>query len=884
MEFRGNESNYDHRNNWSLPGADFDFPFTSRNSWLEDDRCSSLTSVLSTPATVIRWNNTRKFPPYHLRSRTQSFDRSESSKAVVSTDSQRSSNERHTVISQNSIHCSHDDNTSNKAYSYLPPSQESPNSRDETSRSRNIWVSEGTSLDSNLPTPVDNTPYIRFAIEQLTCTERSQRHHNRPPSSLTNSADSAFNPITGNYENTTTFPKRKIHLSSTFYQSANESYNNMGPDQNSAYMTPEKEREGMALTRKHRSRPSAAQSLSLYSAPMSNPMGKMVRSYPISSNMDNQIPAFPIELPSHSENNPQLAFVPAILRLPSIAILSLMCIIMIALLLLCAIYSKKYNGLMDFCGSVSSIQNVLLKFGPQIFACLIFLYVQSVISAITRIMPFTVLAKNDAIRRRSDEIFTRIYPIFLRPTRVGNLRIDICLFLFWLSVFTIPLQSCLFTVNLMSVNPRWVTFQGVSWALIVIYTFILGSTLISGIFFFNRATGLIWDPRSLADIVSILSQSNNLQAFSGTDILKSEEEIRQCLGVQRYRLGYWKQQNTSNIFYALDQIVETSASHLRASRSPKKFPNRVRGNTSDCERIFPGHDYRTRYRFISWYLRDSSLIIWSVICFILWIDLVLVSCLPMTAMRKGFLPSISASVDSHGFSPASFWISFGSSLLGMLLYLSFQTFDMRLRILKPWAELSKFNGSTADRSLLLDYPAAFPICVSHSAFSAGHYRICIISLLSTIFILLPILSSGIFYPAINFPTGEIKFVPNKIALIILIILLSLYLMGILLFMNKADRIYLPHDVSCLAEIISFLHNSHILGDATFRNVSSKDELSNRLLPDGTNYGIGMGIAPEISGPNRWAFGVFKGRNGKDSMGIERLGRSPGVGLMVMSAR
>ncbi|RKF71426.1 hypothetical protein GcM3_102006 [Golovinomyces cichoracearum] len=883
MEFRGNESNYDHRNNWSRQGANSDFPFTSRNSWFEDDRCSSLTSVLSTPTTVIRWNNTRKFPPYHLRSRTQSLDRSVTPKTVASTDSQRSLNERHIVVSQNSIRHPHDDNSSNEAYSYLPPTQESLTSQDGTSRSRNIWMSEDTSLDSSLPTPVDNTPYIRFAIEQLTCTEQSHRHHNRPSSSLIDSADSTINPIAGNHENTTSFPIRNIHLSSTYYQLAKETYNNILPGQNSAYMTPEKEREGMALTRKYRSRPSAAKSLSLYPPSMSDSMSNRVGSYPIPSNVNSQIPAFPIELRSDSKNNPQLTFVPAILRFPSIAILSLLCIIMIALLLLCAIYSKKYNGLLDFCGSVSSIQYVLLKFGPQLFACLIFLYVQSVISAITRIMPFTVLAINDATRRRSNEIFTRIYPVFLRPTRVGNLRIDICLFLLWLSVFTIPLQSCLFSINLMSSNPRWVTFQGAAWTLIFLYTFILGSTLIIGIFFFHRTTGLIWDPRSLADIVSILSQSNSLQAFSGTDILKSEEEIRQRLGVQRYRLGYWKQENTLHIFYALDQIVETT-SHSKASKSPKKESNRTRGDARDCERIFPGHDYRTRYRFISWYLRDLSLIMWSVICFILWIDLVLVSCLPLTAMRKGFLPSISASVDPQGFAPASFWVSFGSSLLGMLLYLFFQTFDMRLRILKPWAELSKFNGSTADRSLLLDYPAALPICVSLSAFSASHYMICIISLLSTIFILLPIICSGIFYPAINFPTGEIKFVPNKAVIIIFILLLSLYLVGILLFINKADRIYLPHDVSCLAEIISFLYNSHILGDATFRKVYSKVEFSNRLLAHGTNCGTGMGTAPEISGPDCWAFGVFKGRNGKDSMGIERLGRSPGVGLMVMSAR
>src|SRR6202165_2542066 len=79
-------------------------------------------------------------------------------------------------------------------------------------------------LDSNSspPTPTDDTPYIRFAIDQLTRDEES-RAIQRP----------------GSHGSSDSYPVHRII-----------------PDEGLGYyMSPEREREALALARKHRSSP-----------------------------------------------------------------------------------------------------------------------------------------------------------------------------------------------------------------------------------------------------------------------------------------------------------------------------------------------------------------------------------------------------------------------------------------------------------------------------------------------------------------------------------------------------------------------------------------------------------------------------------------------------
>ncbi len=263
-------------------------------------------------------------------------------------------------------------------------------------------------------------------------------------------------------------------------------------------------------------------------------------------------------------------------------------------------------------------------------------------------------------------------------------------------------------------------------------------------------------------------------------------------------------------------------------------------------------------------------VFWCVAGFILLLALFIVSFLPSTTIRNGFSPLVPVVAISGGFSVAKFLYSFIPSIIGMLLYLFYQPLDMAFRKLQPWTELGKSEGATAEESLLLDYTAALPISCTITAFSARHYRVALTSLLSFFFIVIPILAGGVFFP-LTTPTLQIRMIPNLPAFYIILALLTLYLFGLLLLIPNRYPMHLPHDVSCLAEIFSFVYNSGILDDASFRVPKSKADLVTRLMA--------VKARGEV---NRYAFGVYKGRDERECLGVERLGRRGGLEVMVLS--
>jgi hypothetical protein len=681
-------------------------------------------------------------------------------------------------------------------------------------------------VDPSPPTPVDDTPYIRFAIDQLT-RDDDVRAVRRPSTSTSSES----------------YPVDRII-----------------PDYGLGYV-PSVRREELALTRKHRSTPTpnskggrlfnynATRPLSGHSAPSLIPPRELLSNGP-----PNFLPERP---PTHSPRYPNLTFVPTILRPTSMITLSMLCLLMIAALIFTAIYATYHEGLTEFSGGIYGGRYLLFAFLPQIFAACIFVYVQGVMSAITRIMPYTLMAMEDA-ESRANALFLGLYPrTMLWPRWEGPGSIVVANIFFWLSIFTIPLQSCLFSVTQVEGVWRWTVVQGVAWTLVAIYSLVLIATVISALCFFRRRTGLIWDARSLADIISLLPRSNSLGDYNGTDIMH-KAELRERLSLRSDRLGYWMTQHRSQgLFYC---IGEEGTSTRRYTLESGKLQEKNVEPSSDVESNVGEYSDQARFTSITWYLRDTFVVFWAVAGLLTLPALIIVSFLPSTAIRNGFPPLLPAPTNAQGFSPANFLYSFMPAVLGMLLYLWFQSLDMGLRKLQPWAEMGQKEGSTAERSLLLDYTAELPIKCTLSAFDGGHFRVAVMSLLSFIFILLPILAGGIFFP-LTTPADEVRMIPNLPAFYICITLLVLYILGLFALVPNRRLMHLPHNVDCLAEIISFVHGSRILEDAAFRAPRSKADLITRLM------------AAQADGRDAsYAFGAYTGRHGKDCFGIEKLGR------------
>jgi hypothetical protein len=247
--------------------------------------------------------------------------------------------------------------------------------------------------------------------------------------------------------------------------------------------------------------------------------------------------------------------------------------------------------------------------------------------------------------------------------------------------------------------------------------------------------------------------------------------------------------------------------------------------------------------------------------------LLIVSFLPSTALQNGFLPLVPAAPNAAGFSPANFLYSFVPSILRLLIYCAFRSLSLTLYQLAPWAALTNTDGAIASKSILLDYTALIPLL---SALTNRHSLIAFISVIAPLTILLLILAGGLFFPIQFVPLNVVEMLLNLTSFYVIIIVLILAELGLitiavsLLGTGKRKRYHLPHSVSCLAEVISFVYTSNLVHNAVFRAVRGKADLRTRLVgrPERSNGAFGAEV--------RYGFGVFKDSDGGNHLGINMM--------------
>ena len=588
----------------------------------------------------------------------------------------------------------------------------------------------------------------------------------------------------------------------------------------------------------------------------------------------------PVDPQLNSPRYPDLTFVPMILRPFSMIFLIFLCLLMTIALMFCAIYSTYHNGLVAYAGGLTGGQYFLFEFVPQILAAILFLYIEGIITAVARMVPFTMMASDNS-RRRSNALFVDLYPKGLFWPRFdylsgGEALLGICSLMIWPIIFTIPLQSCLFAVINVDGVWRWTAVQSVVWTLIAIYILSMIALAMIGFYFFRRFTGLIWDPRSLADIIALLPRSNSLDEYQDTEAMASKKELRTKLAVSSERLGYWRTNDAlQEIFYCIGEEGAPTRRYTIQDGKAEKTLHRLMNDKRHLIDVEGRSSYQLaqpemRFRHIPWYLNDAMVLLWPIAGFFLLLALLIISFLPSTALRNGFLPLVPAAPNTAGFSPANFLYSLVPSILGLLIYCAFRSTSLMLYQLAPWAALSNPDGAIASESILLDYTASIPFL---PALTNGHSMIAFISVIAPLTILLPVLAGGLFFPIQFVPSNVVEMLPNLASFYIIVIVLILAEIGLitiavsLLGTGKRKRYHLPHSVSCLAEIISFVYASDLVHDAAFRTVRGKADLRARLVGR-RERGSGAFRAEEV----RYGFGVFKARDGGNHVGINMMRR------------
>lgn len=752
-------------------------------------------------------------------------------------------------------------------------------------------------VETSVTPGVDSTPYIIHALETMTQLRDDDRVVSAARSSSTSQATNPIlrylpSSIPGIFQ-----PRASYVPVSTVAHD---------PDAPRNILTPEEE---LAALRRHRKRtnsenPQAQQPMTSlgrrpsWLRPLSG--GTIRVPYSISSNEDIGDPFGPEDMikmmdhfdrmeqtppprrsprdvdnwhsqsdPEQSDIYPRLDYKPWILRTPSFLVLIGSCVLMIAALMFSAIFSDRRQGLTAYRGTIYGGDYFLFRILPQFLAALILLYAQSVMATSFRVLPFSALAADD-VRSRRNVGFLPLYPkTFLWPQHVSTWRVWIPIYAFWLLNFTIPLQSSLFTVVYIDDQWIWCTVQSVAWLLVALYVLMVSATLLLASYWHHRRTGFgpNWDMRTLADIIALLAPSNSGQQFSGTETAARRNDMRHMLFSNIERLGYWRSPDAPelNIWYGIgtpahdEKVNFESFGDYVHEKGPRGVPPSVMPSAGDV-----------RNRYLPWCLRTIQVSFWAVASGVLLVTLFAVCFNPKTDIRNGFIPLISAAPISGAFSAADFLYSFLPALLGMVLFLGFQSFDVALRVLTPWGELSRVEGALAKDSILLDYAACLPLESTWKAIKHGHWKVAFISLFSTLSILIPVLAGGMFL-ALTATDHTVRMYPNVAVLAIILTLLTFLLLALIALIFKRNQLRLPHAVTCLNEIISFCYAEELRADPAFQWAQSHRLLKQKL-----------GAYMDNAEHSRWIFSAGYGKKG--ALGIRRYGRYTGDTPFIQAAK
>lgn len=725
-----------------------------------------------------------------------------------------------------------------------------------TARDSRIWRPSVSEVSP--PTPgVDDTPYIQFAIDQLTRDEELLGRRRQRAGS-----EDSFSERADGQSGLSTAPPIPP-ISSNRVRAASDLEDEMQPSAknrqmpNSFISTREQEPQG----------PQPIIPQAQTSLPATNNTPLVHNNHPADSS--------PI-----IHRYPKLDFLPSSLRLPSVLGLILCSVLMIAALIFCSAWSSNNNGLWEYDG-VGTGRYFVFEFLPQILASIMVIWTLVIQRAVHRILPFTLLA-SDRPKRSSGYLYNiaTVQTNFMIPNlsflKHGEPLVSTALVLMWLCLFTIPLQSCLFQTRLYTLSSQgvwiWSTVQPIAWVLIVLYFYLIIALILLYLRFARTTTGLKWDPVSLADIFALLQRSDVLSATDapggGLPDLQKWRNLR---------LGYWtRSSRPGEAFYGIGE------DHEHVSYSEREKDNGM-GSGQEGTVLNPtGIDLESqqlrqlspamRYRYIPWFLRETWVVAWMVIAIVLLIAFLVVSFVNR-AVQNGFPPRLPAPTTNLGFSPANFLYSFIPSLLGMILFLFWQSIDVTFRALEPFANLAKPDGAVAQDSLLLDYGSCLPGVVTVKAVLARHYKVAWVSFVGLMSITLPILAGGVFTAQFFIGSQSVREAACMPAYHALVVFVVIYALSFLVIWPTRKR-YLPYDIRILGNIISLVYPSSLCGDAAFRDPQSRIDLVTRLLsrPKGQREA------------RRFAFGAFRARDGREFWGVDTAERLDGRDMVTAAAQ
>ena len=390
---------------------------------------------------------------------------------------------------------------------------------------------------------------------------------------------------------------------------------------------------------------------------------------------------------------PPLRFLPQILRPSMLGIFAFLCLLMITALVFSGIWSGLKTGLTDYTTFGGPLYFVF-EYLPTICGIILLLWLFQIQIAIQRVTPFIGMASMSSKSRTRGPLMQAQPSSFLLPELssfgAGQPVIGGCMIIFWLQIFTVPLLSCLYNVyfygDQLSGSWRWTTVQGIVWTLFVLYLLLFIAIITLAIWINKRRTGLRWDIRTLADLIALLDRSNITKDYSKSEAFATTREFQQRLTNRSDRLGYWHSSDRpANAFYtigeegadirrySLEQGKIREKEHIERS----SFPDTPTTPGADID-IESADDLASiRHRYLPWFLRPTILLFWCIAAVLLYLAFLVISFVNQAVIR-GFQPLTNVNPTAAGFSATNFTYSFIPAVIAQFLFLSWLSIDYAL--------------------------------------------------------------------------------------------------------------------------------------------------------------------------------------------------------------
>ncbi|KAH6692203.1 hypothetical protein F5X68DRAFT_258924 [Plectosphaerella plurivora] len=495
-------------------------------------------------------------------------------------------------------------------------------------------------------------------------------------------------------------------------------------------------------------------------------------------------------VPDNSDDLPPVTFRPIVLR-PWMLALCLVFLLACLVLLAVALYVSEWE--------VENFwTNAFLTILPYILGTTSAVWVQSIVTNLSRMTPFLLCASKDGALA-THSIFQECFPV---PSMWDAWRCK-CWFLVlshlisWLTAFLVALKA-----SLLGADRETGEFWIVSWAAqVLLGIYAAASLYIIGVacYLHERDTGLRedWDPVNIADHMAQFRHSDFLHLFAGTGGVERDSMIADpMLSTLKLKLGYWRLGECGERWYGFGfaQGNEEADELLKRSRDADRDRS-LKFSKAELERVAN----KSVYSFVNPKSFDCQLAFWTSV-----------------VLSSGYIAMLFLGRTRDNTFIVPIPVGWGVVLFQLIpiqMFGMFVSFWSDARIFaattQPFVGMREPGGRPAQDTILLDYNCLSSVEQIMLAVKNQHWKVAFAVVASAMHRLLPNLAG----PSLMISQSDSKKTIVELNVPLVAFVSAWLVVEVVLIpwatLTGVETRYLPRDYLCIGDLVSWMCTSNV---------------------------------------------------------------------------